>query len=161
MAIIGADTTITDVRDAAIMLGIANRADDDGQGARPDLAELARWGRCSTSTVKRRLRALEATGQFTRVRERRKNGRLGWWTYALTQRSLRAAPGKGDQGSPMMTPGPEVTHMTPGPETTHMTPGPETTPVYDLVARPRARAQALRARPRAGERSEPGGRTRC
>ena len=46
MAIIGADATITDVRDAAIMLSIANRAGDDGQGARPDLAELARWGRC-------------------------------------------------------------------------------------------------------------------
>jgi hypothetical protein len=82
MGAIGLDETITDLTDKLILLGIANRADDDGRNAWPDLAELARWARCSTRTVKRRLPKLEAQGRFTRIRLRRA-GKLWRWGFTL------------------------------------------------------------------------------
>jgi hypothetical protein len=90
MAAILADTTITDPVDKLILLTIANRADDNGGGARPDLAEMAVAGCCSTRTARRRTVRLETAGRFTRARQRRA-GKLWRYEFAL-------------RGTPMMSP---------------------------------------------------------
>jgi hypothetical protein len=85
MAGIGQDQTVSDPVDKLILLAIANRANDEGRDARPDLAEFARWAGCSERTVQRRILRLAAQGRFTRERKRWENGRLGRWEYTLHQ----------------------------------------------------------------------------
>lgn len=52
--------------EALILVGLADHAGDDGADAYPSQALLARYGRCSPSTVKRRLSSLEDAGLIQR-----------------------------------------------------------------------------------------------
>jgi DNA-binding transcriptional MocR family regulator len=47
-----------------VLLKIADNCDDDGRNAWPSVATLARYCRCSESTVQRALRELEALGEL-------------------------------------------------------------------------------------------------
>jgi hypothetical protein len=52
--------------EALILVGLADHAGDDGTDAFPSQALLAKYGRCSPSTVKRRLASLEGAGLIVR-----------------------------------------------------------------------------------------------
>ena len=55
-------TGLEDATERAILLGLANHATRDGTAAWPSIATLAEYAVCSTRTVQRRLRGLEARG---------------------------------------------------------------------------------------------------
>lgn len=49
-----------------VLIGLADHAGDDGSGARPSVAKLAEYARCSPRTVHSKLRALEDCGLIFR-----------------------------------------------------------------------------------------------
>lgn len=49
-----------------VLIGLADHANDDGTEARPSVATLAKYARCSPRTVHNKLRALEAAGLIRR-----------------------------------------------------------------------------------------------
>lgn len=55
-------TGLQDATERAILLGLANHATRDGSAAWPSVSTLAEYAVCSTRTVQRRLRDLEARG---------------------------------------------------------------------------------------------------
>lgn len=60
------DAPVTDAQSLAVLLALAEQAHEDGTGAYPSHATLARRGRCSVSTVQRRLAELEEAGLIRR-----------------------------------------------------------------------------------------------
>lgn len=60
------DAPITDPVDLALLLALAEQAHEDGTGAYPSHATLARRGRCSVSTVQRHLAGMEEAGVIRR-----------------------------------------------------------------------------------------------
>ena len=50
-----------------VLLKIADNCDDDGRNAWPSLPNLARYCRCSVSTVQRSIRELESLGELVVV----------------------------------------------------------------------------------------------
>ena len=60
------DAPVDDPASALILVALADRADDEGRDAYPARAWLARRGRCSVSTVARRLKRLEELGLIRR-----------------------------------------------------------------------------------------------
>jgi hypothetical protein len=57
---------VSEPMEALILVGLADHAGDDGTDAYPSQALLAKYGRCSPSTVKRRLASLESAGLIQR-----------------------------------------------------------------------------------------------
>ncbi|WNM72833.1 helix-turn-helix DNA binding domain protein [Arthrobacter phage RedFox] len=53
-----------------VLIGLADHANDDGTGARPSVAVLAEYARCSARSVQRKLRDLEECGLIVRGDQR-------------------------------------------------------------------------------------------
>lgn len=53
-----------------VLIGLADHADSDGRGARPSVATLATYARCSPRTVHNKLRVLEEAGLIARGDQR-------------------------------------------------------------------------------------------
>ncbi|ASR83215.1 replication initiation protein [Arthrobacter phage Abidatro] len=53
-----------------VLIGLADHAGDDGRGARPSVAKLAEYARCSERSVQNKLRALEELGLILRGDQR-------------------------------------------------------------------------------------------
>ncbi|BDB62332.1 helix-turn-helix domain-containing protein [Rhodococcus sp. RDE2] len=80
-----------------ILIALADRAGDDGRCAWPSQEWLAQRGRCSTRTVRRHLKALEARGLIRRGDQRhvahiRKDCRPVVWDLDITQIQVPAVP---------------------------------------------------------------------
>jgi DNA-binding transcriptional MocR family regulator len=60
------EAPVNDAQSLAVLFALAEQAHEDGTGAYPSHATLARRGRCSVSTVQRRLAELEAAGLIRR-----------------------------------------------------------------------------------------------
>jgi hypothetical protein len=66
-----------------VLLAIADHAHEDGTGAFPALATLARKTKLGESTIRRHIQTLQATGELRRERRRRKNGTWGRPEYSI------------------------------------------------------------------------------
>jgi hypothetical protein len=64
------DAPVDDSTAVLVLLGLAERAHDDGTSAYPSVAWLSKRARCSTRTVHRHLRQLEADGLIRRGDQR-------------------------------------------------------------------------------------------
>lgn len=94
------DQTLTPT-DTLLMLALADHVDADDR-CWPRIEHLAHRARCSYSTAKRRLAALEEEGRIVRERQRRSDGNMGVYVYQLVRNrpGLKMSPGECDQGSP-------------------------------------------------------------
>lgn len=60
------DAPVDDGTAVLVLIGLADNAHEDGTASYPSWKTLSRRARCSTATVRRKLRALEAVGLIKR-----------------------------------------------------------------------------------------------